>query len=266
MSRRLPPILGLVGALALAMPASAGEVACRIERGVLVVSAQAAGLTGAFVLDAGAAQSVLDWTQMTEASIDARHTTAIVRFAGEQRTIPMAIDALDARTRTQPTPITGVLGADMLEGRVLTVWPAPCRVRLDLAAPPVRALAILPVERRGGAVYVQAGVSDGASSRLGAFRVATGEALPVRVSARIARAEGGAKGAKDPTGPLRALSLGGRLIENPQAGLDVATDGEGAIGEAVWAGYGLQLDLKHNRLVLFDPTQQKARRRVSGGP
>ena len=248
------------------MPASAGEVACRIERGVLVVPAQAAGLTGAFVLDAGAAQTVLDWTQMTEASIDARRTIAIVRFAGERRTIPMAIDALDARTRTQPTPITGVLGADMLDGQVLTVWPEPCRVRLDLAAP-----------RRAGRGHPAGraarrrcsgprGVSDGASAQLGQFRVATGEALPVRVSARIARAEGGAKGAKDPTGPLRALSLGGRLIENPQAGLDVATDGEGAIGEAVWAGYGLQLDLRHNRLLLFDPAKQKARRRAAGGP
>lgn len=252
----------MVGGPACAAPA---WTACRVEHGVLVVPARAAGLTGAFILDTAAPRSLLDATQASLAGIDGEVASAPVDLAGHRLAkVEMAVAALDARTRSQPTPITGVLGADVLAGLVLEVRPGPCRFRLTTRAAPVRPLASLPVELRGGAPYVQAGVSDGARAELGRFRVATGSPAAVRLNDGLARIEGASKAV---SAPLRALSVGEVLVENPAA--EVAPEADpgvaGEIGEPVWAAHGFQLDLRRQRLVLFDPAQQKTRRKRSGG-
>ena len=252
------PILASVVAAALAGPAQAAEpgwTACRIAQGVLVVPAQAAGLTGAFVLDTAAARSTLDATQASLAGLDGEGAMVPVRLADRRLThLDMAIAALDARTGNQPTRITGVLGVDVLKGRVLEVEPDPCRFRLTARAAR-RALASLPLDLIGGVPYVRAGVSDGASARLGGFRVATGGAPAVRLSPAVARLEGAPAGSAGVTAPLRALSLGGLLIEQPLAAIAAEAEAgvSGDIGEPVWATYGLSLDLRRRRLTLYAP-------------
>ena len=258
------PILASVVAAALAGAARAAEpgwTACRIAQGVLVVPAQAAGLTGAFVLDTAAARSTLDATQASLAGLDSQGAVVPVRLGGRRLArVDMAIAALDARTQDQPTPITGVLGVDVLKGRVLEVEPDPCRFRLTAHAAPQRDLASLPLDLIGGVPYVRAGVSDGASARRGVFRMATGGAPAVRLSPAVARLEGAPAGSAGLTAPLRALSLGGLLIEQPLAAIAAQAEPgvSGDIGEPVWAAYGLSLDLRRRRLTLYAPPPQLA--------
>lgn len=266
--RRRSVLAGLAAA-ALAGPAAAAEgwTACRIQDGALIVPAKAAGLTGDFILDTGTAQSVIDATQATLAGIETDHAQAPLRVAG--RSVPavdFAVAALDARTRRQATPITGVLGEDVLAGLVLEVIPAPCRLRLASRADRFTPLASLPVEVQDGVPIVSASASDGAVTLGGHFRVSTGVDVGVRLNPSLAHADG--VPAEGEVATLRGLSLGGRLVEAPSAAVaaqDLA-GADGEIGEPVWSAWGLVLDLKRNRLVLFDPTQQKARRIVSGGP
>ena len=264
-------VAGLALLAGPAMAAPADWTACRISQGVLVVPAQAAGLTGQFVLDTGTARSVLDATQASLASLDpdATAATVVVRLAGRRLAhIDVAIAALDARTFIQPTPITGVLGADVLAGQVLEVEPDPCRFRIGargtLNGP---ALARLAVRTADGAPYVMASVSDGARSKTGAMRVATGMG-PVSLDPTAARMEGAPAGASDLSAPLRALSLGPLLVEGPDAA--VAKDAQpgilGEIGEPVWARYGFQLDLKRGVLTLFAPVDLPATPPTSSRP
>lgn len=246
--------------------------ACRISQGVLVVPAQAAGLTGQFVLDTGTPRSVLDATQASLANLDSDATEArvAVRVAGRRLAhVDMAISALDARTYLQPTPITGVLGADVLAGQVLEVEPAPCRFRIGarrtLTGP---VLARLPVRMIEGAPYVVAGVSDGSKARTGAMRVATGVG-PVSLDPAAARMAGApAGGGGELIAPLRALSLGPLLVEGPDAA--VAKDARpgvlGEIGEPVWARYGFQLDLRRGVLTLFAPQTKEPAGSGPAGP
>lgn len=267
--------LGAAGLALLAGPAAAAPgdwTACRVSQGVLVVPGQAAGLTGQFVLDTGTARSVLDATQASMATLDPDATSArvAVRVAGRRLAgVDMAIAALDARTYSQPTPITGVLGADVLAGRVLEVEPGPCRFRIGARGTlrgPV--LARLPVKTIDGAPHVMAGVSDGAKARTGAMRVATGMG-PVSLDPAAARMEGAPAGASgDLTAPLRALALGPVLVEGPDAA--VAKDARpgvlGEIGEPVWARYGFQLDLRRHVLTLFEPQTKEPAETSPAGP
>lgn len=266
--RRRSVLAGLAAA-ALAGPAAAAEgwSACRIQDGALVVPAKAAGLTGDFILDTGTARSVIDATQATLAGIEADHAEAPLRVAGRSYAkIDFAVAALDARTWRQATPITGVLGADVLAGRVLEVIPAPCRLRLASRAGGFAPLASLPVEVRAGVPTVDAGVSDGMTGLRARLRVSTGADVGVRLNPSLAHADGAPAAGEVAT--LRGLSLGGRLVEAPGAAVaaqDLA-GADGEIGEPVWSAFGLSLDLGRGRLALFDPGQQKARRIVSSGP
>jgi len=261
--------LAALAGQALAAPAPPVWTGCQIEHGVLVVPAKVAGLAGQFILDTGTAQSALDATEASLAGIEAGEAGVPVRMGGRRwASARMTIAALDGRTRALPTPIAGVLGADLLGGLVLTVQPDPCRFRLSgRPAHERRPLAILPVERLGGAPYVLAGVSDGERSRRGPMRVSTGADLAVRLSPDAARLEGAPPGAGDLAAPLRALSLGEVVVEAPQAAI-AAEDQPGAlgeIGEPVWSRYGFSLDLRQGRLILFQVETKETRRRRSGG-
>lgn len=262
------------GALAVAAGGGAaraadGWTACRIQHGVLLVTVRAAGLTGPFILDTGTAHSVLDATQASLAGLETGPAVIPVTLAG--RRIPaasLAVAPLDARTRTQPTPITGVIGADLLQGRVLEVRPDPCRLRLTgRPGRGGRALAELPVTMSDGVPTVEAAVSDGAAAMRGRFRVSTGLAVAVRLSPALARLEGRGGPAPAPPPPsLRALSLGGLLVEDPGADLAPAAEPglAGDIGEPVWALHGFSLDLARGRLTLFDTAKQPPPRQGEG--
>ena len=257
------------GALAAPRPAEPAWTACQVVHGVLVVPARAAGLTGPFILDTATPVSVLDATQATLAGLEAGDANVDLRFAGRRwPTLRLSVAPLDARTFAMPTPITGVLGADLLDGWVLEVTPDPCRLRLSRRpAWRGRALAALPIERRDGVPYVMAGVSDGEHARRGPMRVATGADLAVRLGPDTARVEGATAAAKSPTAPLRAISLGGLLVENPTGAIaDAASPGVlGEIGEPVWSRQGFSLDLGRGRLVLFQPPTKRTRRSGFGG-
>lgn len=233
---------------------------CQFTHGVLVVTAQVGGLTGPFILDTATATSVLDATQASLAGLAAGEVRAPVRFAGRRwPALRVTVAALDARTRAMPTPVTGILGADILDDRVLEVRPEPCRLRLT--ARPARqgpTLAVLPIERRGGLAYVLASVSDGEQAKRGLMRVATGTDLALLLAPDAARLEGASAGAQGLTASLRAISLGDLLIENPRGALaSAASPGVlGEIGEPVWSRYGFVLDLRRGRLTLFTPTNR----------
>jgi hypothetical protein len=110
-------------------------------------------------------------------------------------------------------------------------------------------------------------VSDGERSKRGLMRVATGADLALRLGTDSARLEGAPPDAKGLTAPLRAISLGDLLVENPRGAIaaDVSPGVLGEIGEPVWSRYGFALDLRRDRLTLFAPSQEKARRSGSGG-
>ena len=248
-------ILGLTSSAAWA-----GDSVCWIQNGVLLAPAVAAGVNGVFILDTGAAQSQIDATQASEADIADAAVTGEVRLAG--RVFPgvsMQVLELDARTRAFPTPIAGVLGSDVLARQVVEISTNPCRLRLARSAHArgVRPGIVLPVELRGGAPYVSAGVSDGTKSRIGAFRIDTGSPFSVTLEA----AQGAASG-----GRLRALSIGGALFETIPAGpAQDASDGAlGAIGEPIWARFArMRLDYARRTLTLAHPLPAKSGERVS---
>jgi len=228
----------------------AGDSVCWIRGGVLMVPAVAAGVNGVFILDTGAAQSQIDATQASEADITADHATGDVRLAGMVfRGLPMQVLELDARTRGFVTPISGVLGSDLLAGLVLDVQPNPCRLHLSRPSR-VRGLGStirLPLELRADVPYIRAGVSDGTRSEAGVFRVVTGGTVAVSLAS--------AAPLKASDGRLRALAIGGTLFENVSAGPapDPAEGALGRIGEPIWSRFRMRLDYAARTLTLSPP-------------
>jgi hypothetical protein len=222
--------------------ASAGQSVCWIQNGVLLVPAVAAGINGVFILDTGAARSQLDATQASEVDIGEATTRAEVRVAGRRfASVQMQIVGLDDRTRAFPTPISGVLGADILAGQVLEVRPSPCRLSLTPSGAGRR--RGLLIELRGGAPFVRAGVSDGVRTLVGAFRIDTGSPAPATL---------GDGSLTEPSHRLRALSLGGQLFEDVTAipRTDTGDGAAGALGEPIWSQFAMRLDFGARTLTL----------------
>jgi len=242
--------LALAGLIFASIPvaASAGDSVCWIENGVLLVPAVAAGIDGVFILDTGAAQSQLDATQASEVGITDIAATVEVRLAGRAFAgVRMQNLELDARTRAFPTPISGVLGSDLLAGWLVEVRPDPCRLRLSRPRAARGRGTTLPVELKGGVPYIRAGVSDGERSQAGAFRIDTGGALAVSLAPGAVRPA--------PGGRLRALAIAGRLFEDVSAGpvSDPPDGSAGRIGEPIWARFTMRLDYRARTLTLSDP-------------
>src|SRR5204863_8423280 len=108
---------GLIsGALSLlSVPAWAGETACRYEGGTLVAPAVVAGIAGDYIVDTGTAQTTLHDTAAQAAGIEADHLDGDVLLAGlTLKAAPLAVAGLDVRTWNLPTPVAGVIGADVL--------------------------------------------------------------------------------------------------------------------------------------------------------
>ena len=244
----------------LAAPARAGEAACWYERGVLVVPASVMGVAGDYILDTGTAHTELAETQAQTAGFAETALLGEVRVADVRMAKrSVAVADIDVRTGLFPTPIAGVIGADVLAPYVLEVRYAPCRVALNLPAqaPRPAAGAEAPLHWRSGLPVVQAGVADGPRAWRGGFVVATGADRALRLSDDAATAPAASKpGAVYPYGVLvprlRALSFAGALFENVEAGLlkAGATPGDGAIGPGVLARFTLRFDFPAGRLRL----------------
>jgi hypothetical protein len=251
----------LLALLAAAWPAlaRAGESRCWRDAGVVVVPAEVMGVAGDYVLDTGAPATQLAETQAQAAGFAAPQLTGTVRLAGVSAPRrPVQVAKLDARLRLLPTPVAGVIGADVLGGYVLDVRFAPCRVALwpARAAPRFRAERSLPLGWADGRPTATAGVADDRRALRGRFVLSTGSDAAVRLADDVADAPGAARredlypyGAARPR--LRALSFAGELFENLPAGLETAAGAPlGEIGAPVLANYRLRFDFPAGRLLL----------------
>jgi hypothetical protein len=250
----------LLAAVLWPSAAHAGESACWFEAGVLVVPAEVAGVAGDYLLDTGSPRTLLDETPAQSAGITPTELAGRVRLAGlvvEQQ--PIAVAKLDARVWRLPTPVAGVIGADLLRGLVLDVRFEPCRVGLwrPAEAPPFPAGLVLPLGWAEGRPTAPARVAEGSRTLSGDFVLATGSDVAVRLRDDLADAPGAARredlypdGALRPR--LRALSFAGDLFENPSSGLVAKADtaAAGVIGAPVLSGYRLRFDLPAARLQL----------------
>lgn len=255
-------LLALAGAAAgaVAPKAWAGESACWFENGVVVVSAEVLGVAGDYILDTGAARTVLAETQAQAAGYADTTLTGEVGVAGVRiADLPVIVQGIDVRSGLFPTPIAGVIGADVLKPYVVDLSFAPCRVALHAPgqAPAFRAATALPLSWIAGVPAVTAGVSDGPRVITGAFALATGSDTPLRISDTVAAAPGAAKprelypyGVLRPR--LRALSLAGQIAEHLPAGLLKTDDPSllGAIGAPLLWAWRVRFDFPANRLLL----------------
>ena len=253
-------LLALAATQTFAGGAAAGEAACWFENGVVVVGAQVMGVPGDYILDTATPHTQLADSQAQTAGFTETALTGEVRLAGiTARGRPVAVAVLDLRTGALPTPIAGVIGADVLRDYIVDVSFAPCRVALRPAgdAPRFRAEAVLPLSWIAGRPVVTAAVADGPHAFSGAFTPATGGDRALRLSDALARAPGAAKprelypyGVLQPR--MRAFSFAGVLSENLRAGLVKAEDPglAGEIGAPLLARYRLRFDFPAGELRL----------------
>lgn len=269
-----PLLLACAFSLTGAAAARAGEAACWVDNGVLVVPAQVLGVAGDYILDPATPHTLMGDTQAQGAGFADTALSGEVRLAGlVMAGQPVAVTAIDLRTGALPTPVAGVIGADVLKAYVLDVRFAPCRIGLwpKGKAPAFRhADAVLPLAWAGGVPTAAAAVADGAKTLTGPFALALGGDTAVRLADDLAAAPGAAKpkelypgGVARPR--LRALSFAGDLFEQLPAGLlPAAPDGSaGEIGAPVLARYRLRFDFPGGRLSL---THEKGPPDRSGGP
>jgi hypothetical protein len=243
-----------------ATPAAAGESACWFENNVVVVPAEVMGVAGDYILDTATPHTLLADSQAQAAGYADTALTGSVRLSGVTlKDRPVAVEALDLRTGALPTPIAGVIGADVLRGFVLDVSFAPCRVAIRPAGRAGRfaAWASLPLGWTAGRPTVRVAVADGPRALAGGFAIATGGDTRVRLSDALAAAPGAARPKELYPGGvlfprLRALSLAGVLFENLPAGLMRAEDPAlaGEIGAQLLTRWRLRFDFPHSRLLL----------------
>lgn len=242
--------------------AHAAASACWYEGGVLVAPAEVMGVAGDYVIDTGSPHTLLADTQAQGAGYAEAALTGPVRLAGvELPARPVAVAKLDRRFYALPTPVAGVIGADVLKAYVVDVSFAPCRIALFArgAAPAFGKGADLPLAWAGGAPAAPGAVSDGAHARAGLFTLATGADTPVRISDAAATSAPASRKPQElyPYGrlrpPLRALSFAQQLYENPPSGLLGAGETGGALGEIgapALRGFRLRFDFPSGRLRL----------------
>ncbi len=246
------------GLAAFSGEAMGAEIACWLDRGVLVAPATAAGVSGDFIIDTGADHSAIHNTRAQAAGVEGDSLAGEVRLAGAQ--VPgrnLAVEDLDARTWAFPTPIAGVIGADVLRGFVVELDTSPCRLTLASVDTLPRAQgASLPMVWRGAVPVVDGAISDGPRARTVALIPATGLDAPARLSPAIASAPGADDKSLTPyeagRAELRALSLGGALFEHLRVGLnDEAATSDGAVGLEVLGRWRLRFDFPAGRLHLI---------------
>jgi hypothetical protein len=258
-------------AAAAASPAAAAETACWFDQDTVVVAAEVAGVAGDYILDTATSTTQLGDTQAQGAGHVETRLRGEIRIAGlTLKDRPVQVARLDLRTGALPTPVAGVLGADLLRDFVVDVSFAPCRVGIwrPGEAPRFSTSRALPLRWIGGVPTVRAAVSDGPHAWRGAFALATGAPTPVRIADAYAAAPG-AVAPKElyPGGALwprlRALSFAGRLFEALPAGLTPSAEGTpapaGEIGAPVLANWRLRFDFPAGRLRLAPSAPRRAR-------
>lgn len=249
----------LAAALAVPAAAEAGEAACWFEGGVLVVPAQVAGIAGDYILDTGSPRTQLHETKAQAEGLEALEVTGGVRLAGlDLPAVAIPVADLDYRGWNLPTPIVGVIGADVLKELVVDVSFAPCRLRLSAPgkAPAFRAARTLPMTWDEGRPVVQAEVADGQRALRGPFTPATGLSAAVRLADDLASVSGTDRPQElQPQGVwlahLLQLGFAGRRIEDQGAGLAPASgEAAGAIGGPVLARFRLRFDFPRGKLLV----------------
>jgi len=250
--RRAAPLLILSALAAGGGPAVAGQTACWFENGAVVAPAAIGDLAGDYVIDLSAPRTLLHETAAQRGGFAQTDLVLPVRVAGQQTTAaPVTVKDLDYRGVGFVTPITGVIGADILDRYVVTLDFAPCRLRLEPldTAPGMsrgEAGAAIHVVMVGGVPTILAAASNGLAGVSGPFALDTASGGGVR-----------ARGAADrprqkPAGTLRGLSLGGTLRQDLPAVVagDLPDGVVGALGVQVLSAYRLRLDPKALRLWL----------------
>ncbi|MFZ3006904.1 MAG: hypothetical protein WA047_12045, partial [Phenylobacterium sp.] len=144
-------------------PAPAQAAACWFEHGVVVVPASVAGVAGDYILDTGSPTTLLHETRAQMESLPPSFRGAVRVDGLRLPDRPVMVADLDARTYAFPTPIAGVIGADVLSAYVVDVSFAPCRVRIwpPGRAPGFPADTRLAMPLRAGRPVVTAAVADG---------------------------------------------------------------------------------------------------------
>ncbi|MES2895317.1 MAG: hypothetical protein V4759_04740 [Pseudomonadota bacterium] len=260
-----PAALATAATLIALAPAGAraGEAACVYERGVVVVPASVAGMAGDYILDTGSPDTQLHETKAQMAGITGAAVRARVLVAGlalPDRSV--AVVDLDARTAAFPTPIAGVIGADLLAPYVVDVSFIPCRVTIHRSgrAGRFRATVVLPMG--SGVASARAAVADGPHASAGEMVLSTGADAPLRMYQKVAVAVGTSQPDTllpygEARATLRALSLGGVLFENLRAGLLADGDGArlGVIGAPVLAQWRVRFDFPRRRVLLGPPAR-----------
>jgi len=270
---RVAAALALAVISAAALPAIAGETRCWVDNGAVVVPALLGDIAGDFILDLSAPHSQLHLTTAQSHGLDdAAETEGPLILASERIPARLAIADLDDRGWGFATNIDGVLGADVLAGYVVDLGFAPCRLTLRRRAPAATVLSSLPLTTIAGIPTVSASIFDGRKMRTGHFAIDTG-AAGLRLSADVARfsrlsARVDPLSRDRPPARLAALSMGGAVLPNQRAALEIgAPDGVlGGVGTDVWSRYVLRLDRRRGRLSLIaPPAAVSARRRARSG-
>ena len=261
-----PLPLALLLGLAMAQSARAGEAACWFENGAVVVSAMVGGVAGDYILDTGTAHTVLAETQAQGAGFAETALSLEVRIAGLTLSDrPVVVQDIDARSHAFPTPIAGVIGADILADLVLEVSFAPCRVGFYPAghAPGFRVETTLPIGVEGGVPTLEATVADGLNTQAGRFVLATGADTAVRIDDQQAQVPGSRRSPQDlltygaARPRLRALSMADRLWEELPSGLvahaDLPDGVLGMVGTPTLSAWRMRFDLPGHSLGLTRP-------------
>lgn len=246
----------------LAPVAQAGEVACWYEEGVVVAPASIAGLAGDYIIDTGAPETLLHETKGQMAGYLTPAQRGDVEIAGlDLPDRPFTVTDLDSRTAAFPTPIAGVIGADVLSAYVVDVSFAPCRIAIRPAAEARGFLSslVLPFQDARALPTARATVSDGTRVFGGDFLLSTGADAAIRLDTRLASVPGGAADRFLPNGGalarLTAVSFEGRLSRSISAGLVRGEDPNlaGVLGAPFLSQWRLRFDYP-GRQVLLGPS------------
>lgn len=252
----LAPALTL-GLLIAPVAARAGEAACWFENGAVVIAAEVGGVAGDWLLDPSAPHTLLHDTRARMEGLPPVFA-ASARFAGESLGgLDVTVADLDGRAPGFPTPIAGVIGADVLGRFVVDIDFAPCRVRFSTGPAPGRrpGTRVLRLATAAGVPVLTAAVSDDRRARRGLFAIDFSSRASVRLTAADFRPPSRAA-AEAPRGVapgrLRALSLDGQLYEESSAALapDLDPALTGALGTDLWSRWRIRLDIGRGRLWL----------------